>query len=126
MNTKKEFENDRKKSVSRTPGGPRLTVLWTTLQSQEQAEAIAKGLLQERLAACVQIDSPIISHYVWEGQTCSEKEFRVVIKTTRERTDQVIHWLTCNHPYDEPQIVVFAVEKASSGYARWVAESTSE
>lgn len=126
MSTKKEFENDPKKSVSRTFDGPRLTVLWTTVESSEQAEAIAKGLLQERLAACVQIDSPIISHYVWDGQSCSEKEFRVVIKTTSERTDEVIDWLAQNHPYDEPQIVVLPVEKASPGYARWVAESTSE
>jgi periplasmic divalent cation tolerance protein len=126
MSTKKESENDPKKFVSKTPDDPRLTVLWSTVQSAEQAEAIAKGLLQGRLAACVQIDSPIISHYVWEGQPCSEKEFRVVIKTTPQRTDQVIDWLAQNHPYDEPQIVVLPVEKSSSGYARWVAESTSE
>ncbi len=126
MSTKKEFENDPKKSISRTSDGPRLTVLWTTVQSSEQAEAIAKGLLRERLAACVQIDSSIISHYVWDGQSCSEKEFRVVIKTTSQRTDQVIDWLAQNHPYDEPQIVALPVEKASRGYVRWVDESTSE
>ncbi|MFG0266024.1 MAG: divalent-cation tolerance protein CutA [Rhodopirellula sp. JB055] len=126
MSTKKESENDPKKFVSKTPDDPRLTVLWSTVQSAEQAEAIAKGLLQGGLAACVQIDSPIISLYVWEGQSCSEKEFRVVIKTTRQRTDQVIDWLAQNHPYDEPQIVVLPVEKSTPGYARWVAESTSE
>ncbi|WDQ17627.1 divalent-cation tolerance protein CutA [Rhodopirellula sp. P2] len=126
MSTKKESENDPKKFVSKALDDPRLTVLWSTVQSVEQAEAIAKGLLQERLAACVQIDSPIISHYVWEGRSCSEKEFRVVIKTTHQRTDQVIAWLAQNHPYDEPQIIALPVEKASLGYARWVAESTSK
>ncbi|MCC9641777.1 divalent-cation tolerance protein CutA [Rhodopirellula sp. JC740] len=101
-------------------------VLWTTVESNEQAEMLARGLLEQRLAACVQIDSPITSHYVWKGQTCSETELRVVVKTLASKVDEAMTWLAENHPYDEPQLVVLPVAKASSGYARWVAESTSK
>lgn len=111
--TQNNFENDT------------LTIVWTTVDSDSAARQLATSLLQNRLAACVQIDSPVESHYRWEGTVHVDTEYRLIIKSRASLTTDLIAHLTENHPYDEPQILVTEVIAAAAGYGRWVIEQTT-
>ncbi|EMI42818.1 divalent-cation tolerance protein CutA [Rhodopirellula sp. SWK7] len=101
-----------------------LVIVWTTVADQDSARRLASSMLENRLAACVQIDSAIESHYRWEGRLHVDQEFRLIIKTRASLSSSVVHWLTENHPYDEPQILVTPVTEATPGYAAWVVDQT--
>lgn len=101
-----------------------LAIVWTTVDSVDAARRLAASMLENRLAACVQIDSPIESHYRWEGKLHVDTEYRLIIKTPASLTAKLTEHLAKNHPYDEPQILVTDVTSAAAGYARWVVEQT--
>ncbi|TWU18909.1 divalent-cation tolerance protein CutA [Allorhodopirellula heiligendammensis] len=101
-----------------------ISIVWTTVDSQQTARRLATSLLGARLAACVQIDSPVESHYRWDGQVQVDAEYRLIIKSRSSLTSAVMDHLAQNHPYDEPQILVTPVTVASPGYARWVVDQT--
>ncbi|MCD0460972.1 divalent-cation tolerance protein CutA [Roseiconus lacunae] len=105
---------------------PALVVCLTTVSDEKQAEALARTLLQERVAACVQVDSPIRSFYCWDGKDCVDRELRLVIKTTRERATALQQTILRCHPYDQPQVVILDCSGADPGYAHWVGENTTE
>ena len=94
----------------------------TTTESLEQARAISEALVQRKLAACVQVSS-IESFYTWEGATQQDQEYRLLIKTTRERYDDVQSAILELHSYDLPAIVAFGLSHAYTPYADWVSES---
>lgn len=102
-----------------------LVVCLSTVADLEQARSLASSMIRERLAACVQIDGPIESHYQWEGKTCREQEYRLVIKTTSAKGDQLKQRLMVLHPYDQPQIVLLPCSDSDSGYADWVRQQTT-
>lgn len=91
----------------------------TTVATREEAQALAKKLLAERHAACVQIEGPIESHYEWKGEAHCDQETRVVIKSAI-RSETLIESIRAIHPYEKPQIVVFQCSDVDAGYANWV------
>ena len=95
----------------------------TTVGTEADARRIARGLVEARLAACVQIDAGITSVYRWEGRVCEEAEWRLVIKTVPDRLPALEAYLREHHPYELPQLVVARL-RGSDAYARWVASST--
>ncbi len=97
-------------------------IVLTTTANQADAQRLASGLIAASLAACVQIDGPLESHYVWDGKLCQEVEYRCVIKTTRALSTAIETWLQQHHPYQQPQILMVEAT-ASAGYARWLRES---
>ena len=103
---------------------PTVLVCWTTVSQQEQARTIAKALLERRVAACVQIDGPIESHYCWDGRVCCETEYRLVIKTSVEQQTRLKEVLRELHPYEVPQVVTVRSVDVDGDYARWVDEQT--
>ncbi|WP_231743986.1 divalent-cation tolerance protein CutA [Stieleria neptunia] len=103
---------------------PSVLVCWTTVSEQEQARAIAQALLERRVAACVQIDAPIESHYCWDGRVCCETEVRLVIKTSVGQAARLKETLRALHPYEVPQIVMLRSVDVDREYARWVDEQT--
>jgi periplasmic divalent cation tolerance protein len=96
----------------------------TTVASREQAQRIARALVERRLAACAQI-SEIESIYRWEGALQQEPECRVLLKTVDERYAEVEATLRELHPYELPAIHAFALEHVFEPYARWVVSETS-
>lgn len=98
----------------------------TTTAEQSTAREIAGRLIERRLAACVQIDGPLESHYRWEGVVEQGTEWRLTIKTTSEATEQVIAAVRDYHPYDEPEILVTPITGGSPGYLRWIADEVEE
>nr|WP_236649494.1 divalent-cation tolerance protein CutA [Rhodopirellula sp. SM50] len=103
---------------------PTVLVCWTTVSQQEQARTIAQALLERRVAACVQIDGPIESHYCWDGRVCCETEYRLVIKTSVGQAVRLKETLRALHPYEVPQIVMLRSVDVDRDYARWVDEQT--
>ncbi len=94
--------------------------LTTTVETQEQAERIARTLVERQLAGCVQVDGPISSHYEWKGQICQTSEYRLTVKSTAELVPRLKQVMAELHPYKVPQILIFAVQDSSTSYANWL------
>lgn len=99
--------------------------LVTTVSTWEEAETLARQSVEQRLAACVQIDSPIRSIYRWRGSVESASEHRLTFKTMAGKEELLTAWLLANHPYEQPELLVRRVEACRS-YAEWVALETSD
>ena len=97
-----------------------LIICLTTVATVQDADQIAGKLIESSLAACVQIDGPIRSHYRWQGQNHCDQEYRLVIKTTNEVAEVLQARLLDIHPYDEPQFLCLSVAQAAQGYENWV------
>ncbi len=102
----------------------KLLLCLSTVASAEDAERIAAALIAQSLAACVQIEGPIRSHYRWQGQIQCDQEYRLVIKSAVTVWEQLKSTLIDLHPYDEPQIVMIEIDDASDGYRDWVLAQT--
>jgi periplasmic divalent cation tolerance protein len=101
-----------------------IVLVLTTAPDDDRAEAWARTLVEERLAACVNVLAPMVSVYRWKGVVERETERQVVIKTTRDQISAVRERLAALHPYELPEFVVVAVAEASAEYAKWVGEQT--
>lgn len=91
----------------------------TTVATMEAAEALARRLLDSRLAACVQIDPAVTSLYRWDGSLCQEAELRLVIKSLPACAAALQALFAEHHPYELPQFVA-VLGRASTAYAQWV------
>ena len=98
----------------------------TTVGRDFDARALAKALVDTRLAACVNILDGVHSIYRWEGRVTSDDEQLLVIKTADTRVDALREALLDLHPYDVPEFVVVAVESTSEAYGKWLLGSVSE
>lgn len=94
-------------------------IVLTTASSEAEAEAIASGLVSDRLAACVNI-YPIKSVYRWEGAVQREEEWQLVIKTRSNYYAEVAAKIESLHSYDVPEIIVIPIEQGSSAYLKWL------
>jgi len=97
-------------------------VIFTTTSSTEEAESLATGLVESRLAACVQILPKMTSVYTWEGKVERESEHLLMIKTLPEKYEAVEKYILDRHSYDTPEIVAIDAEKVSAGYLKWLNE----
>lgn len=98
---------------------PVLSVV-TTVGSLEDAQRLARGILDRRLAACVQIEPRLRSHYRWQGALCEEPELRLTIKTLPGHAGALQALFDEHHPYELPQFLA-TLMGASPAYAQWVA-----
>jgi len=96
--------------------------IYVTCSGLEEARQIGKTLVEERLAACVNI-FPVNSIYLWEGKVKGALEFAIVIKTVEEKFREVEKRVKEMHSYDAPCIVSFEVKNVSEEFLNWV-EST--
>ncbi|QYY35994.1 divalent-cation tolerance protein CutA [Ruficoccus sp. ZRK36] len=101
-----------------------LMIGWTTAPNDVDARRLAEGLTRERLAACVQVEGPIMSHYHWEGRDEMQPEFRLAIKFPEERGQDLVEWLHENHPYQVFQWVALPVPVSTPEYIQWADEVT--
>ena len=98
----------------------------STFANREDALQTAQQAVERGLAACAQIDGPILSIYRWQEKLCQDEEWRCTFKTREDLYPQLEQWLKASHPYDEPQIVAAPLVFASSGYLKWLREQTHE
>ena len=99
-------------------------VLLTTLPGKEQAQALARMLVEEKLAACVQL-MPIESFYRWEGKVQNEGEILLLIKTRTALFETAIARIKAMHPYTVPEIVGLPFSAGHRPYLDWIDDSVS-
>ena len=97
-----------------------LLVVITSLPSLEQAQTIARQLVENRLAACVQIQQGVNSIYRWDGKICEENEVLLSAKTSRVLWEEIRGFIQNNHPYDLPEIIAFTPADYEQQYGQWV------
>lgn len=107
------------------PAGPDTVVVVTTTDSDEEAERLARGLVDAHLAACVQIVGPVRSAFRWEGSVSVETEWQLVVKTAAARVDELTTWLVAEHSYEVPEVVAVPVVGGHAPYLRWVTDETT-
>ena len=96
--------------------------VYTTLGSETEAQALAKKVIEQRLAACAQINR-IESYYHWQGAVEHEPEWRILFKTTKEAYSALETFLAENHPYEEPAIYAVDVVAGAEGYLGWISDN---
>ena len=96
----------------------------TTVPDDERAETLARALVDERLAACVNVQAPMVSIYRWKGGVERGGERQLVIKTTSDRLPALEARLRALHSYELPEFVVISVDEGSAAYLGWVDEAT--
>ena len=104
-------------------GGDAIVVL-ITAASREEADRIARRLVEDRLAACVNVVPQVRSLFVWEGKLSQEDEVLLVVKSRRSRFEQLAAAVKQLHSYSVPEIIALPVVMGSADYLRWVSEST--
>lgn len=102
----------------------RICEIRTTIGDRAAAERIAHRLVEDRLAACVQIEGGIDSVYRWKDAVETATEWRLTVKTSIDRTAACIASLVAQHSYELAELLVSEAE-TSPAYADWVLRSTS-
>jgi periplasmic divalent cation tolerance protein len=93
---------------------------------RDEADRMALALVQERLAACVNIVPKITSYYWWEDAVQTDDEALLVVKTTVQRFQALMDYVLENHPYELPEIIGLPVSSAYPDYVAWVKTETSK
>ena len=98
-------------------------VILVTAASRRECRKIARHLVEAKLAACVNITQPIESIYHWEGKVADEKEFLMLIKSTRELFQEIKLEISKVHSYRTPEIICLPIIDGSRNYLQWVSDS---
>lgn len=96
----------------------------TTTETKEQAQIIARHLVDKKLAACVQILGPITSTYRWKGKVEIAEEWLCLIKTREELYSEVEKAIKILHSYETPEIIAIPIVQGTPGYLNWLEEET--
>ncbi len=102
-----------------------LIVVLCTVPDEATAEKLAKGLVEDRLVACVNAIPGVKSFYRWQGKLETDEEIQLLIKTRKGRFDELAAWIKAHHPYDVPEIVALPAERVSDDYLTWAIEQSS-
>ncbi len=92
---------------------------WTTIATLEEAEKLASEAVNERLAACAQVDGPIRSYYLWQDNLERDEEYRITFKFLARNAGKFEIWLKEKHPYELPQWITVQAEHVISEYLQW-------
>ncbi|WP_431036262.1 divalent-cation tolerance protein CutA [Streptomyces sp. P6-2-1] len=103
---------------------PRFLTVLTTTDSEDRARRLAARAVELRLAACAQIDGPVVSVYRWEGAVATDTEWRVTYKTTAARYAALEAHIKAEHTYDTPEIIALPLVDGSPEYLEWVTAET--
>ncbi|HEY2836878.1 MAG TPA: divalent-cation tolerance protein CutA [Rhizomicrobium sp.] len=114
-------EDIKREDIKPEDGG----IVWTALPNREEARRIARILLAEKLAACVQL-LDMESHYVWQGAAMAETEVMLLAKTRAALFESVIARIKALHPYELPEIVAQPFAAGFAPYLTWIADSTDQ
>ena len=100
------------------------SVVLVNAGNAQQAETIAQALVSEKLAACVNIVSPIRSIYRWKGEVQTETEHMMIIKTRANLVAKVEARVRELHSYEVPEVIALPIDAGSKPYLDWIFEST--
>lgn len=91
---------------------------------RDEAKSLARRMVENRLAACVNIVPKIESFFRWDDKVEHDEESLLIIKTTQQRFDELRAWVVENHPYDLPEIISLPLSDGLSDYIAWVKKET--
>lgn len=97
-----------------------------TAPEGETAERLARGLVEARLAACVNVVPGLRSFYRWEGKIADDAEVQLLIKTREGRFDALVAWVQEHHPYDVPEVIALPIERGAAPYLAWLRAETGD
>jgi periplasmic divalent cation tolerance protein len=95
-------------------------VAFITASTEQEAERLAKDLVGQGLAACVNIIEPVRSIYRWEGELCDEREVLLIVKTHVARVNFLIDRVREIHSYQVPEVIVLPIEAGHKPYLSWI------
>lgn len=101
---------------------PRYGVILVTVASQEEGEKLARVLLTEKLAACVNI-FPVNSIYTWQEKINCDREYQLTIKTDLAVFDRIAAKIKTLHSYEVPEIIALPIVAGSQQYLKWIKNS---
>jgi len=93
---------------------------------RDEAAKLAKGLVEERLAACVNMVPRIESVFWWDGKIQHDEESLLIIKTTQLKVESMIKYVQENHPYDVPEIITLSLAEGLPDYLNWVIDEMAK
>ena len=96
--------------------------LYATFASDEEARRIGRALVEERLAACVNVLGPCHSIFRWQGRIEETQEVAAIFKVAADQAEPVLKRIAELHSYEVPAAVVWPIERSLSAYAEWVTE----
>jgi periplasmic divalent cation tolerance protein len=99
-------------------------VALTTTPSEEEGRKLAHEIVEARLAACVQVTSPIRAIYRWKGDVYDEPEWQLWIKTASDKVDDLVAWLPEHHSGEVPELIVLPITGGWSTYLDWITAET--
>ncbi len=95
-------------------------VVYITAGSNEEAEKLSRGLVEEKLAFCVNAVSQVKSTYFWEGKLYVDDEILLIVKTRTEKYEALETWVRKNHSYDVPEVIALPIIKGSEPYLKGI------
>jgi periplasmic divalent cation tolerance protein len=98
-------------------------VVLVTAANKQEARRIAKGLIDNKLAACVSIIGEMESFFWWRGEIDSAKEVLLIIKSRKEKVPKVIRLVKSIHSYEVPEIISLPIATGFKPYLKWIDES---
>lgn len=101
------------------------SIIITTTDSEEEARSLSAKLVENGLAACVQVSS-ITSFYNWKGQVNNDPEYKLLMKTRKELYPKAESFIRQNHSYEVPEIIEVPIRQGLDQYLGWIAEVTEE
>jgi len=106
-------------------GGGEAVLVLITCATPEEAQTIARAVVEQRLAACVNVIPHVRSLFSWENKVSEEEEVLLVVKTRRPRFRELAASVKALHSYRVPEIIALPIVEGSSSYLRWIDDVTS-
>ncbi|XP_026737276.1 uncharacterized protein LOC113500622 [Trichoplusia ni] len=109
-------------SMSGSVDANKYSVGYVTVPSVEVGNTIARGLVENKLAACVNIIPQITSIYEWEGKITEDSEALLMIKTRTSEADKLTEYVRNNHPYKVCEVITLPIQNGNPGYLSWIGD----
>jgi periplasmic divalent cation tolerance protein len=101
-----------------------LRVVLITAPDADLAERLARGIVEARLAACVNVVPGVTSHYRWRGRLQKDAEVLLIAKTTSAKVKRLVQYVKDNHSYELPETIALPIVAGSADYLKWVREGS--
>ncbi len=103
----------------------KICLIYTTCASREEAEQLGNAVIDQGLAACVNIFPDITSIYIWQGKKQADREVAMLVKTRKALQNETVTALKRLHPYETPALLVLDVPFADADYCAWIFQQTA-
>lgn len=116
--TNDPITDDKATTLAYVPGS--CSIAYVTAPSEEAAKRLAKGLVEQRLAACVNVVPNVTSIYRWDGKIQEDAEVMLIIKTKTDLVDALSKYVQANHSYEVAEVISTKIENGNESYLRFV------